>query len=79
MQNHFARYKKTYQDPLELIKPLALKDSATLLNTIAENDNTDLLELHISDKKQRVRPKNLTRVLIGDPNGIRTHITTVKG
>lgn len=65
-----TKFKRTNQNPLELIKPLTLKDSETLLNTIAENDNTDLLELQISDKKQRVRPENLTRVLIGDSSAM---------
>lgn len=53
---------------------------------IQANDNENLqmgymnfYEPQISDKNQGVRPKNLTPLQIGDPNGIRTHITTVKG
>ena len=38
-----------------------------------------LLAPQIFDKKQEVTLKNATSLQIGDPNGIRTHIATVKG
>ena len=50
------------------------------------NDNKNVqigymksIEPQIFDKKQEVTLKNATSLQIGDPNGIRTHITTVKG
>ncbi len=70
--------KRTNQNLLELVKPLEIKGYAKLSNQTAGNDNMDLLELQFSDKKQRVRPENLTRVLIGEPDGIRTHDPLIK-
>ena len=53
---------------------------------LTENDNENVqigymksIEPQIFDKKQEVTLKNATSLQIGDPNGIRTHITTVKG
>lgn len=53
---------------------------------LPENDNENVqfgslksYEPQIFDKKQEVTLKNATSLQIGDPNGIRTHITTVKG
>ena len=49
-----------------------------------DNENVQIgymksIEPQIFDKKQEVTLKNATSLQIGDPNGIRTHITTVKG
>lgn len=71
--------KRPEQNSIKLVKSLEIKGLCKVSNQTAENDNTNLLELQIPDKKQRVRLKNLTRVLIGDPNEIRTRIATVKG
>lgn len=53
---------------------------------IQANDNENLqmgymnfYEPQISDKNQEVTLKNATSLQIGDPNGTRTHIATVKG
>lgn len=53
---------------------------------VQANDNENVqfgslksYEPQIFDKKQEVTLKNATSLQIGDPNGIRTHITTVKG
>lgn len=70
--------KRTNQNPLELVKPLEIKGYTKLSNQTAGNDNMDLLELQFSDKKQRVRPENLTRVLIGERVGIRTRDPLIK-
>ena len=71
--------KKIKTNLAKLTNPLDIKGLCGISNQTAENDNQNSVELHISDKKQRVRPKNLTRVLIGDPNEIRTRVTAVKG
>ena len=70
---------KRGQSVLELVKAKQNKALCGFESKNVGNDNTSSLELQFSDKKQEVRPQNLTAVLIGDPNGIRTHITTVKG
>ena len=53
---------------------------------LQRNDNENVqfgslksYEPQIFDKKQEVTLKNATSLQIGDPNGIRTHIPTVKG
>lgn len=53
---------------------------------LTENDNENVqfgslksYEPQILDKKQEVALKNATSLQIGDPNGTRTHIATVKG
>ena len=53
---------------------------------LTENDNENVqfgslksYEPPILDKKQEVTLKNATSLQIGDPNGTRTHIATVKG
>lgn len=58
--------KRTKSNLVELTNPLEIKGLCGISNQMAGNDNQNLVELHISDKKQRVKPKNLTRVLIGD-------------
>lgn len=58
--------KRTKPNLVELTNPLEIKGLCGISNQTAGNDNQNLVELHISDKKQRVRPKNLTRVLIGE-------------
>ena len=65
----------------------AYEPNQTLANQgLTENDNENVqfgslksYEPQILDKKQEVTLKNATSLQIGDPNGIRTHITTVKG
>ncbi len=65
----------------------AYEPKQTLINQgLPENDNENVqfgslksYEPQILDKKQEVTLKNATSLQIGDPNGIRTHITTVKG
>lgn len=71
--------KKIKTNLVKLTNPLDIKGLCRISNQTAENDNQNSVELHISDKKQRVRPKNLTRVLIGDPNGIRTRVAALRG
>lgn len=58
--------KRIHTSPLELVNPLQIKGLYNTSNQSAKNDNNALLEHQISDKKQRVRPVDLTRVLIGD-------------
>ena len=65
----------------------SLELNQTLINQgLQGNDNENVqfgslksYEPQILDKKQEVTLKNATSLQIGDPNGIRTHITTVKG
>ena len=73
---HLKKIKTNLAKPTN---PLDIKGLCGISNQTAENDNQNSVELHISDKKQRVRPKNLTRVLIGDPNGIRTRVAALRG
>lgn len=70
--------KRTKPNLVELTNPLEIKGLCGISNQTAENNNQNLVELYISDKKQRVRPENLTRVLIGEPDGIRTHDPLIK-
>lgn len=71
--------KRTKPNLVELTNPLEIKGLCGISNQTAGNNNQNLVELYISDKKQRVRPENLTRVLIGDPNGIRTRVAALRG
>ena len=64
MQNHFARYTITN------------KFGKTSPNAIFKNALSNSLKALVCIAKQR--PEK-SAVCIGDPNGIRTHITTVKG
>ena len=65
----------------------AYEPKQTLINQgLTENDNENVqfgpsksYEPQILDKKQEVTLKNATSLQIGDPNGTRTHIATVKG
>ena len=65
----------------------AYEPKQTLINQgLTENDNENVqfgslksYEPQILDKKQEVTFKNATSLQIGDPNGTRTHIATVKG
>ena len=56
--------KKIKTSLVKVANSLDIKGLCGISNQTAENDNPNLVELHIPDKKQRVRPKNLTRVLI---------------
>lgn len=65
----------------------AYEPKQTLINQgLTENDNENVqfgslksYEPQFMDKKQEVTSENATSLQIGDPNGTRTHIATVKG
>ena len=81
MQNHFANFAKPFC-PLHSLNVLKNKETntnkfgKTSPNAIFKNALSNSLKALVCIAKQR--PKK-SAVCIGDPNGIRTHITTVKG
>ena len=70
-----AQAAKAYE-PMQMVANQGLQGN--------DNENVQFgylksLEPQIIEKKEEVTLKNATSLQIGDPNGIRTHITTVKG
>lgn len=74
MQNHFATYAK----------PFCPLHKETITNKFGKTSPNAIFKNALSNSLQALENKEKAAILqaaicIGDPNGIRTHITTVKG